>query len=624
MASELGIQQDSQGVQLRLLGDDGQEYSLEAVEAFLNSNATWRSVATVAPGRTPAFLYDPTCSINRQNFYRLRLLQGSVPITVPNFRLLDTQGRAHELFYQSDATAVVLILAGADPGTLEADMPELLRLRDATATRGVRFWILAVSSPSQREQLRTASAMFGEGFTVLEDEDGVVTRLFGRGTAPEAVAFDPATYSILYRGRIADRFADGANGGAVEQSLLGAALTHHLAGESVVIRETEPLGSPIDLPVLGQTTYSQDIAPLMQDRCVKCHTPDNIAPWAMTNYTVIRDFAPLMKDEVLTHRMPPWYADERPRHYSNDQMLTAAEIAMIVDWVDRGAPRGDGPDPLAEQAPPPLTDWPLGAPDRIVAVDTQQIPATGTIDYRYLVVANPYPTNVWLRAAVVRPGNRKVVHHSLVFSATSFSDILQVQAGLGGYFAAYVPGLEQTGFPEGTGKLLKKGAFLVFQMHYTATGEPQTDKTELGFYLASTPPARQLNTGAAYTLNFTLPPGDSEVPASAEFTLPQDAVLYEMSPHMHYRGKWFRFDAVFPDGSEQTLLNVPFYRFDWQTLYRLAEPLPLPKGTRIVATGAWDNSPKNPDNPDPGATVRFGEQSWDEMFIGYFNWTTAP
>jgi len=171
--------------------------------------------------------------------------------------------------------------------------------------------------------------------------------------------------------------------------------------------------------------------------------------------------------------------------------------------------------------------------------------------------------------------------------------------------------------------LLKKNAFMVFQMHYTATGQPETDQTEVGLYLAAGTPGKELRTAAAYTTSFTIPPGMSDFPAKAEFTMPRDGLVYEFSPHMHYRGRSFQFEAVYPDNRREVLLNVPFYRFDWQTLYRLAEPKRLPAGTKIITTGTWDNSSKNPYNPDPGASVRFGEQSWEEMFIGYFNWSDA-
>lgn len=619
----LGIQRDGGTFRLTITGEDGREYSVEAIEAFLNQNAGWRSVARVAPAQGPAFLYDPTCSTRPQSFYRLRLVQGSVPVEVPNFRLIDLEGHAHELYYQTDVRAVVLVLAGADLASLADVLPSLQALQGSLDPAQVRLWILTAATAADRTRTREKASALGlaSSAVILEDEGGVVTRQLGRGTVPETVVIDPSRYAIVYRGRIED--APAVAGGAVRQPLLAQALTQHLARQPVVIRDTEVAGLDAGLPAVGAATYDKDIAPLLREHCVKCHSPGNIAPWAMTGHGVVRDFAPLMKDEVLTRRMPPWHADRQAQHYSNDEMLSAEDLAMLVDWIDRGAPRGDWPDPLAEEVPPPPPAWPLGAPDRVVAVEAQQIPASGTVDYRYLVLPNPFGADVWLRAAVVKPGNPRVVHHVLVFSASSVNDLFEIRAGLGGYFAAYVPGMAQDAFPEGTGKLLKKGAFLVFQLHYTATGQPETDATELGLYVAEAPPARELRTAAAYDLDFTIPPRAPNHPASAEFRLPRDATVYEFSPHMHYRGRWFRFEAAYPDGRRETLLNVPFYRFDWQTLYRLAEPKRLPAGTRIVVTGGWDNSARNPYNPDPAATVTFGEQSWEEMFIGYFNWADS-
>lgn len=627
-APALDIERKGDAVQLNLRGDDGTEYSLEAVEALLNggqpSTQAWRPVATVAPRSFPFSLLDPICSTKPQNFYRLRILQDTRPVEVANFRLLDLDGRARELFYQSDAKAVVLLLAGPDLKVLEDLGPALRDLSSRFQPQGVRFWILATNPGTEPGSVtsiahwKSQANALGLSTEVLVDEGGAVTREFRPSYVPEAIVLDPAAWSIRYRGRIADIVTSGNL--KTEQPLLAAALTEFLAGQKISVPFTMSAGASLVSTDFGDRTYARDIAPLLQKHCVRCHSPGNIAPWAMTNYTVIQDYSALIKDEVLSRRMPPWHADRQSRHYSNDEMISGHDLALLTDWIRRGAPRGDGEDPLATSVPPPPADWPLGTPDRVVAVDRQNIPASGTVDYRYVVVRNPFPNDVWLRAAVVKPGNRRVLHHVLVFGATSFTDILQIQAGLGGYFAAYVPGMEQVAFPEGTGKLLKRGAFLVFQIHYTATGQPETDATELGLYLSPTVPNRELNTAAAYNTMFTIPPGADDHPATAEFVMPKAGTLYEFSPHMHYRGKWFRFDAISPDGQRETLLHVPFYRFDWQTLYRLSEPKRLPAGTRIVVTGGWDNSSKNPYNPDPAASVRFGEQSWEEMFIGYFNW----
>ncbi|MBL9139656.1 MAG: hypothetical protein JNK85_27550 [Verrucomicrobiales bacterium] len=620
----LGIERNGDAVQLNLLGEQGAEYSLEAVEALLNQGQTstnsWRPIATVTPRSTPFTLFDPICTTKPQNFYRLRVLQNTRPVEVANFRLLDLDGRAHELFYQSDAKAVVLVFAGQDLGALQDLGPTLQNLVTRFGPQGVRFWTLATPTHSVTPSVpwKAQAASLGLTTAILIDEGGAVTREFRPTNLPETVVLDPATWAIRYRGRMADVINKDTT--KTEQPLLATALTELLAGEKVSVAFTLSAGTPPAQTDFANRTYAQDIAPLLQKHCVRCHSPGNIAPWAMTNYTVIQDYSALIKDEVLSRRMPPWHADRQTQHYSNDEMLSGDDLAMLTDWINRGAPRGEGGDPLAASIPPTPADWPLGTPDRVVTVDRQNIPASGTVDYRYVVLRNPFPNDVWLRAAVVKPGNRRVLHHVLVFGATSFTDILQIQAGLGGYFAAYVPGMEQVAFPEGTGKLLKRGAFLVFQIHYTATGQPETDATELGLYLSAKPPSRELNTAAAYNTLFTIPPGAEDHPATAEFVLPKDGTVYEFSPHMHYRGRWFRFDAIKPDGQRETLLHVPFYRFDWQTLYRLAEPKRLTAGTRIVVTGGWDNSSKNPYNPDPGASVRFGEQSWEEMFIGYFNW----
>jgi hypothetical protein len=617
-AAEVEMMRDGGTVQLMLKGEDGKEYSVEAVENLLNEGLGWAPIATVAPTNQPVMLFDPTCTTRPQNFYRLRLLSGAVPVEVPNFRLLDGEGQAQELFYQTDAKAVILVFAGEGLGSLGGAVADVNRW---AGDPELRVWVVVRAGAADRERLKAEADALGLKARVLEDEGGSVTRSMGVKAVPEAWVLNPARWSVVYRGRIVDAVPSGPL--AARQALVQAALDHFRAGQRVVVRHTVADGTPQTWVETGEKTYSKDIAPLLQRSCVPCHSPGNIAPWAMTNYTVIRDFAPLMKDEILTRRMPPWHADRQPQSYHNDGMLRGGDLAMLVDWIDRGAPRGDGPDLLAEQVPPLPEKWPMGTPDQIVKVETQTIPASGTVDYRYLVVGNPFGRDVWLRAAVVSPGNPRVVHHVLVFNATSFTDVLQIRAGLGGYFAAFVPGMDQGEYPAGTGKLLKKNAFMVFQMHYTVTGQPETDQTEVGLYLANGIPGKELRTAAAYTTSFTIPPGNPEYAGRAEFQMPRDGLVYEFSPHMHYRGRSFRFEAVYPDNRREVLLNVPFYRFDWQTLYRLAEPKRLPAGTKIITTGTWDNSSRNPYNPDPSASVRFGEQSWEEMFIGYFNWSDA-
>jgi hypothetical protein len=294
----------------------------------------------------------------------------------------------------------------------------------------------------------------------------------------------------------------------------------------------------------------------------------------------------------------------------------------LLAWANAGAPRGDGEDPLEVEPPAPAVDWPLGPPDVVVTIPVQQIPSfhqASAVPYRYITNASPFTTNVWLRAAVVRPANRRVVHHALVF-AGSAQDLAGFGSGLGGFFAGYVPGVEQDFFPDGLGKQLKAGSLVVFQMHYTPRSTAQTDATELGLYLAAAPPARELKTGAAFNLSLFIGPGQKSVATFADKVFARASTIYEMSPHMHLRGASMRFDAIYPDHTVHPLLNVPNYDFAWQTMYRLAQPATVPAGTRLRVSGTFDNSVWNPYNPDPSRSVYFGEQTTDEMFIGYVNY----
>jgi hypothetical protein len=349
----------------------------------------------------------------------------------------------------------------------------------------------------------------------------------------------------------------------------------------------------------------------------------------MSNHAVLQQKADHIRRDILTGDMPPWHVDPNVSSFSNDFSLRPEEASKLLAWLDAGLPRGVGADPLEVNAPPPAAEWPLGEPDYKVALDEFTVPATGTIDYQYIFIKNPLPTNAWLRATSLKPGNRAVVHHALVF-AGSTSELLALSGGLGGYFAAYVPGVDQTEYPEATGKLLKAGSWLVFQMHYTTSGVETTDRTEMGFYFAKQAPARELKTTAAYDTRFVIPAGarDYDVQAATK-PFAKAAYIYELSPHMHYRGSRMRFEAVLPNGTVQVLANVPAYQFDWQTLYRLSEPKLIPAGSYIRVVGGFNNSETNSRLLPTGLwgydqPIRFGEQSWEEMLIGYINYTDAP
>jgi hypothetical protein len=581
-------------------------------------NGLWEPVLHVTGAHDHSW-YDPQVRAQQRRFYRTQRMHPRPPaLPIWNFRLTDHAGKAHELLREGDLRAVVLVFT--DNANLAAVWNELRPVQEKFAGKPVGFWL--VNPVDARPSLGAAVASAGVPVPVLHDAAQAVMSTFGIRRAGETVVVTSELMEEIYRGAVASRFQAGD--GQVKQEFVEEALSAYLANQPVRMPMTRAAGAELAMAATGVPDYASEVAPLLQRSCVNCHRPGDIGSFAMTNHAVVARQAASIKANLLEGLMPPWHADAPKGVFTNDFSLQPAEVARLLRWVDAGAPKGAQGDPLADVVPPTPVDWPMGTPDRIVRITRQNIPAKSSqaeIPYKYAVVASPFTTNVWLRAAVVRPGNRQVVHHALIFTGTSFADVLQVQAGLGGFFAGYVPGMEQREYPAGTGKLLKRGSFIVFQMHYTPVETAQTDATEIGLYLMPQAPQRELVTGAAFTTDLSIPPGAADAPAAAEMAFARPVTIYELSPHMHYRGKRVRFEALLPDGTTDTLLNVPAYDFAWQAMYRFTEPRTYPAGTRIRVTGAFDNSVWNPFNPNPAATVGFGEQTDDEMFIGYLNYS---
>jgi hypothetical protein len=330
----------------------------------------------------------------------------------------------------------------------------------------------------------------------------------------------------------------------------------------------------------------------------------------------------MIEEVLLTQRMPPWHADPHFGKFANAAELSAGDTQILLRWIKQGAPRGEGDDPLAVPAAE-VPEWSLGQPDYIVKLpEPQEIPATGVLGYRHVKLDSPVPEDAWLAAAVVKPGNRKVLHHAIVYGM--FEGAVPEPGGPGVKIAGWAPGRLPGRLPEDIGMFLGKGAKLDIELHYTTIGTPETDQTEIGLYLLREKPKFAFRSGMAIKVDFKIPANDPEVKSSATFQFAKDSLLYTLTPHMHMRGSRMQYEALYPDGRRETLLSVPHYDFNWQTTYRLAEPVPMPAGTKIICSGAFDNSPKNPFNPDASKTVRWGPQSWDEMFIGYVGYAEQP
>jgi hypothetical protein len=605
-------------IQIELGGQPMWDHHLEFSPDLLE----WEPLLSLRLPSSPFEWTDPLSSSRPRGFYRLVQWTGNAPRDLADdFRLIDHEGRSQELYYNSNLQAVVLIFV--DPDCDSSLAATLADLENTFGAQPIAFWIVDPVSENRSELV--ANALDWQlNMPILHDSAQLVSRTYKVKRGTEAIAIDTATWRVFYRGAI-DSSGDG---NLPVQSYLPDALTAFLAGQSPTYSRTPATDCNLPLAPVVPISYEHEIAPLLIQHCVRCHSPGNIGPFSMSNHQTVAAWAPLIRQKILAGEMPPWFADPEWGEFENDSSLPEDSARALIDWLDQGTPRGGGPDPLADHfanTPPPTdypVNWPaeLGEPDLILSIPTQNIPANGEVEYRYLEVRANLPENKWLSAAIVLPGNQEVVHHCLVFLGGYFQTLIQ-GAGLNGFFAGYVPGTRNYAFPADTGKLLRANSTLTFQMHYQTNGTAQTDQTKLGLYFHSTPPAREYRTVAASTTSISIPPGESEYIRQAEIVLSatEETILYELSPHMHFRGARMEYEAFYPGGGSEMLLSVPHYLFDWQLIYRLAEPKVMPAGTIIRARGAFDNSDRNPYNPNPAATVPFGQQSYDEMFIGYIN-----
>jgi hypothetical protein len=366
-------------------------------------------------------------------------------------------------------------------------------------------------------------------------------------------------------------------------------------------------------------TFSKDVAPILYSRCLECHRQGEAAPMAFTSYREVRPWAKAIKQAVLTGKMPPWLADPHFGAFRNDRRMPDDAIQTIVRWVDAGATEGD---PKQMPAMPPFeTGWRIGKPDAVFDIGTTyDVPAEGVMAYKYFTVPTNFAEDKWVEAAEVRPDQRSAVHHIIAFIKEPGSN----SAGpgdAGKILVGYAPGENPLNLMPGTAVLVKAGSSLYFQVHYTPDGKAVKDRSYIGVRFAKEPPKYRAIRGLAVNPGFRIPPNHPNYEVRSSFTVNQDVTLDSLMPHMHLRGKDFQYTVVYPDGRQDVILSVPKYDFNWQIRYELKSPLLLPKGTRIDCVAHFDNSLNNQFNPDPAKEVRWGEQTWEEMMIGFFTYT---
>ena len=388
-------------------------------------------------------------------------------------------------------------------------------------------------------------------------------------------------------------------------------------------------------PVLAAPpTFSKDVAPILFKNCVECHRPTGMAPMSLMTYEDARPWARALRQRVVAREMPPWGADPAIGKFANDPSLKPAEIETIAAWADAGAPQGSPSDLPA--APSFAEGWSIGKPDLVFTMQQPfTVPAEGTVPYLYVTIPTNLKEDVWIRGVELRPTDRRVVHHIISTlvqgngqtpdpkpKLSRDADVREIGGGLGGY----VPGRLYSLYDEGVARRIPAGSNIVLQMHYTTIGKAVVDQTQIGIVLAKEPPSklRAEGGGSIPNLGFVIPPGDPNYEVSGKLTFDRDTYLSTLYPHMHVRGKDATYTVVYPDGREEVVLRVPKYDFNWQLTYKLAEPKLIPKGSTLKVTMHYDNSRANRFNPDPTATVRWGEQTWEEMMLGYYGTIELP
>jgi len=544
------------------------------------------------------------------------------------------------------APAVVVAMRDASCPVCRKYGRRLARLEEEYGARGVPFVFLNVNVDDDEATVRADElGDFGfDGAYVLDPDGEDVAHGLRPRTTTEVFVIDRER-TLRYRGAVDDQYGIDFAKPEPREHWLRDALDAVLAGGEVAEARTFPSGCILaqgpmvaaaeaagaagasDVPL----TFHGRASRIFQESCVACHRDGGVAPFSLERYETAYGYRGMIEYMVTEGRMPPWFAGANSTgHFANSRALSERDRADLLAWIDAGAPEGDPAD--APEPPDFAEGWMIGEPDAVIDIgETQPVPAEGVVDYRYVYVKTDFDEDKWIRRMELRPTAEQVTHHVLAFieppNAKSPREAAPGepvwQGGAESYFASYVPGSVGNVYPEGTAKRLPAGAWLKFQLHYTPNGEATEDRTQLAFVFADGPPETPVVTSSAVNVRIRIPPGAKDHAEVAEYTFEEPGRILSFLPHMHVRGTAFRYELVYPDGTEETILDIPRYDFNWQLSYELAEPKEVPAGTTLRATGWFDNSEDNPFNPDPTAEVRFGEQTFEEMLIGYFDWVKA-
>ena len=542
--------------------------------------------------------------------------------TLRRIDLSDFRGRQWTLEDFADDSLVVVAFMGTECPLAKLYAVRLNEIASEYQKRSVKFIAVMSNRQDSLEEIGSFATRQEVSFPVVKDVGNRLADELQAERTPEVFVFD-AKRQLRYRGRVDDQYGIGYVRDEPRRKDLRIALEEILTARKVSVPRTGAVGCIIGrskkADEQSEITYGSHVANILAKRCVECHREGEIAPFSLTEYDEVAGWSDMIAEVVRDQRMPPWHATDDHAKFANQRSLTEEEKQTLIAWAEAGAPAGDLSD--LPELPVKVTDWQLPRePDRVFAISPQpfDVPADGTVRYQYFRVDPQFTEEVWLEAAELKPGNREVVHHILAFAVPKGQ---RPSDGARGFLVGYVPGARWEPAPQGYAKRIPAGSELIFQVHYTPIGTPQTDQSQLGLVFADPHTiTHEIMTTSAVQHDLKIPPGEANYETHASSPrFPDDAILLSMSPHMHVRGKSYRYDLQSRDGKRETILDIPSYDFNWQTTYALAEPRKMNEGARFLCTAVFDNSEENLNNPDPTATVRWGDQTWDEMMIGYYH-----
>jgi len=546
-------------------------------------------------------------------------LGAKIGTNAPNLTFKDIRCLNRSLNDLGEAKGYALVFLNTTCPIAQRYLPRLEELNQKYLPQGIQIVGVYNSQEIQPKDMAAHGLAAGVSFPLVWDDEQRATKEFGIERVPQVVLLD-ANKKVVYSGRIDDQYRSGGVQPQASRHDLVEAIEELLAGKAVSVAETPVDGCKVTAWREPQfdfaVTYHEHIEPILQKRCQSCHHEGTAAPFGLVTFDEATSQGEMLEEVIHDGRMPPWYAHSEFGTFSNDPTMSREERDLVRVWVRSGMAKGD-----EKQAPQPLefakTEWRIGEPDLVLTMKKpHQIEATGFIPYKYIFLPPPFKEDTYVEAIEIRPHNRAVVHHCNAF----YADSVTLKAGVGSFITGYVPGGVPFTLVPGIAQRIPKNAVIGLQIHYVTTGKEEESTISIGFRYAKGTVQKLTHFSLLDPRGIAIPPGDPFYRMEARAKIEKDATLMGLFTHMHLRGRDMTFNAHYPDGKQETLLQVPNYNFEWQIGYVC--PLPpnekkIPAGTELEAIAHYDNSKFNPFNPDPSYTVPYGDQSYDEMFNGF-------